>query len=78
MIEAFLPARDDFSSAWTLGDKITDGAFGSVYRATPVRSVGERGESRPDSGAAPASYTVKRFPKEGVDELFALQVVNEV
>lgn len=68
MIEALRPARDDFSSAWTLGDKMSDGAFGSVYRADPVGSAEE----------SPAPYAVKRFPKEDVDDLFAQQVIKEV
>lgn len=69
-------ARDGFSGAWTLGDKMSDGAFGAVFRATPASGAGDGLESKPDT--VPRSYAVKRFPKEGKDELFAQQVVNEV
>lgn len=77
----------DFSSSYTLGGKLGEGSFGTVYKATrkdsgsSAQAGGERpswvGRESPTAAAA-SFFAVKVIKKRGLDETATDEVINEV
>lgn len=77
---SWLPT-DEFSKGYELGDRLGEGAYGTVFKATPLTPEGfseaeEMGAD--DLAAAPRVYAVKRIKREGLSEKEEQEVIAEV
>lgn len=92
MFSGLPAAAVDFSSSYTLGDKLGEGSFGTVFKATRASTnTGSTGGSSSSSSSARSSwvgresaaaaaanfFAVKRISKRGLDVLATDEVINE-
>lgn len=78
---SWLPT-DEFSKAYELGDILGQGAYGTVFKATPLTpesfSEEEEDMGAEDLASAPRVYAVKRIERKDLNEKEEQEVIAEV
>lgn len=66
-------ATHDFASTFSIGDKLGEGAFATVFRAIPLRA-----DQMPSGEHMAPCYAVKRIKREGLEDIDEQSVLDEV